>query len=436
MIDKSEMLVRKPVRPMKIAQLLRMYENKKLNLEPDFQRESVWRLSDRKFLINSIMANYPLPALFFFRNGGRFDVIDGKQRLESILLYMGKLRRRNIEGNRFVARIRRTEDDSMNAAYAWDDLPSECQRFFLNYTIPVIEVFGRINQIHDVFVRINSKGKPLTGEEKTKARYLNSDFLQQMLRFSKRMRRRLLKMRVVSESDVMRMRDMGLLIDLVLSASAEHVIDKKKSIATAMGADHVNAHTVKRCANEIATAIDIVRKVLPDGTHSRFNKTADFYSLVMLFWRYRDEGKVLRDRLRLKQACSVLLRFGDEVDRLVQANKEVLAISTAGCVRDYLLAIRSGSDHRINRKKREKILDELLGSIFEEKDSRRLFTAEQRRILFNSTNEPRCGICNKPIRWDDVTIDHVRAHANGGLTNLRNGQLAHRGCNSRKNANW
>jgi Protein of unknown function DUF262 len=53
-----------------------------------FQRKSVWSWSDRRRLIQSIVPNYPSPSIFLYErqeNGFvMYDVIDGKQRLESI----------------------------------------------------------------------------------------------------------------------------------------------------------------------------------------------------------------------------------------------------------------------------------------------------------------------------------------------------------------
>ena len=70
-----------------IQEFALLYKNKQLNLEPGFQRDSVWTLGDRKKLLLSIFQNYPIPSIFLYKrsNGGKleYDVIDGKQRLDS-----------------------------------------------------------------------------------------------------------------------------------------------------------------------------------------------------------------------------------------------------------------------------------------------------------------------------------------------------------------
>jgi hypothetical protein len=66
-----------------------------MNLEPAFQRYSVWSMADRRLLVNSIFDSIPMPSVYLYRRigkGGRpiYDVIDGKQRIETILAFMKK----------------------------------------------------------------------------------------------------------------------------------------------------------------------------------------------------------------------------------------------------------------------------------------------------------------------------------------------------------
>src|SRR5947207_411872 len=77
-----------------IDQILLGFKNGQFNLSPGFQRNSVWTSADRKRLIQSILAGYPLPSIFLYQrdHNGKliYDVIDGKQRLETILMFMGQ----------------------------------------------------------------------------------------------------------------------------------------------------------------------------------------------------------------------------------------------------------------------------------------------------------------------------------------------------------
>lgn len=65
-----------------VNDLLHRYTNRQLNLTPGFQRNSVWTPKDRAKLIESIIRNYPIPAIFLYRREEKgkiiYDIIDGK----------------------------------------------------------------------------------------------------------------------------------------------------------------------------------------------------------------------------------------------------------------------------------------------------------------------------------------------------------------------
>jgi len=86
---------------MSVQDIINRYEKGQLDLNPGFQRASVWRDPDRNKLIDSILRNYPLPSIFLYRSNKDgntvYYVIDGKQRIESILMFTGDIR-----GNRLT----------------------------------------------------------------------------------------------------------------------------------------------------------------------------------------------------------------------------------------------------------------------------------------------------------------------------------------------
>jgi hypothetical protein len=64
-----------------------------LELSPPYQRADVWPTSDAQILIESVVRGIPLPSIILLeQNDGavRYDVVDGKQRLTSILRFMGR----------------------------------------------------------------------------------------------------------------------------------------------------------------------------------------------------------------------------------------------------------------------------------------------------------------------------------------------------------
>ena len=65
----------------------------RLQLDPPYQRSDVWPTRDAQLLIESILRGIPLPSIIVLRPDKNadvpFEVVDGKQRLTSILRFMG-----------------------------------------------------------------------------------------------------------------------------------------------------------------------------------------------------------------------------------------------------------------------------------------------------------------------------------------------------------
>lgn len=88
-----------------IQDLLGWAEDGKLNLTPSYQRGDVWPTADAQLLMESILRGIPLPSIILLRheenNRSSYEVVDGKQRLTSILRFVGK-------HPRALARVRAT----------------------------------------------------------------------------------------------------------------------------------------------------------------------------------------------------------------------------------------------------------------------------------------------------------------------------------------
>ena len=62
-----------------------------LDLNPSYQREYVWSNPDSQKLIESVLRGIPLPSIILASMSGqqKFQIVDGKQRLTSILRFVG-----------------------------------------------------------------------------------------------------------------------------------------------------------------------------------------------------------------------------------------------------------------------------------------------------------------------------------------------------------
>ena len=75
-----------------IGEIANMYKSQELNVNPDFQRLFRWPDSKKSNFVESIMIGIPIPPVFAFeKEDGTWELIDGLQRISTILEFMGIL---------------------------------------------------------------------------------------------------------------------------------------------------------------------------------------------------------------------------------------------------------------------------------------------------------------------------------------------------------
>jgi hypothetical protein len=152
-----------------IAWFLDVYHEGQLDLDPPYQRRSVWTLKDRRFFLDSIFGNYPCPAVFLQKDldleAGKmfYRVIDGKQRIESIILF----------ANNSIA-IDQAYGDQRLAGKKWKAIEGEgdLRERFLNYALTVEYIESNEKHfINEVFDRLNRTSRKLERQELRHAKY-------------------------------------------------------------------------------------------------------------------------------------------------------------------------------------------------------------------------------------------------------------------------
>lgn len=172
-----------------ISNFFEEYSVGKYEMDPPYQRLSVWSQEKKAFFIDSILKNLPIPPVFLRlkiddKTGKtRYEVIDGKQRLTSIVEF--------IEG--FLATADEADDpfhDEDLAGKYFSELEGEklgqYKKLFWRYQIPVEYIDSSDPIVIDrIFDRLNRNGEPLTGQELRHSNYYNSPLLKLCYQLSK-----------------------------------------------------------------------------------------------------------------------------------------------------------------------------------------------------------------------------------------------------------
>lgn len=149
-----------------ISWFLDLNEKGQLNLNPPYQRRSVWSPRDRRFFVDTILNNHPAPPIFLHKTldeNGRptYHVVDGKQRLQTIIDFTDN-------------KIRIPDDfsDISLQKKRWKDLVRENKDSFWNYVL-IVEMLPDVSDsaIRNTFERINRNSRKLTSQELRHAKY-------------------------------------------------------------------------------------------------------------------------------------------------------------------------------------------------------------------------------------------------------------------------
>lgn len=423
-----------------IQDFISLFNEDRLNLEPGFQRKSVWQTIDRKKLIQSILQNYPLPSVFLYKStdeDGRlvYDVLDGKQRLESVFMFqgLGQFRR-----DKFSIKMQLHEDDDVEE-WAWKDIQKKGHEHLITgYKIQTVEVSGSLDDIIELFVRINSTGKRLTGQEKRHARFFTSPFLKRAGQLAERFKKFFAESHIMTSAQLSRMKHVELIAEIMASIHNGSPINKKTALDKIIHGKTIEGKALTECAKEFVRTLNIVKKMyFPALRSSRFTNSSEFYSLFMFTWEMDKNKFILTDAKRNKQAQTLLLWLSDGVDLVRKKISHAEGATPDQQVfANYLFTTRGDSDSSATRTRRADILRQLLGGLFEKKDEKRGFTPEQRRLVWNSDEEKVCTKCGEKLTWENFTIDHIKPYSLGGRSSLSNAALMCRSCNSKKGAKY
>ncbi|WP_062787533.1 DUF262 domain-containing protein [Novosphingobium capsulatum] len=92
-INKAQRLVRTDAYQMSVGEIITMYEDNEITIDPEFQRLFRWEIGQKSKLIESLLLGIPIPSIFVFeKDDGTWELIDGLQRISTILEFMGRLR--------------------------------------------------------------------------------------------------------------------------------------------------------------------------------------------------------------------------------------------------------------------------------------------------------------------------------------------------------
>ncbi len=170
-----------------VGEIFSLYARKELEINPAFQRFFRWTDTQKTYLVESLLLGLPIPPLFLAQTGtGILEVVDGVQRLSTLLQLRGVLLGPGVEGEmelrpplvmtkgQYLQNLAGLvwDEEALGRARATELEPTgtltDAQRSdvqFAKLDATLIQRTSGEQAKYDVFRRLNSYGEPLTPQE-------------------------------------------------------------------------------------------------------------------------------------------------------------------------------------------------------------------------------------------------------------------------------
>lgn len=389
-----------------------------LDLQPRFQREYVWsqrpELPSR--LIESLLLKIPIPPIYFGKvPGGRLEVIDGQQRLTTLVKYVG---------NQFpLHKLHRIS--SLNDKF-FKDLTKEQQEKILDEPIRtiVIDAAGNTELRYEIFERLN-RGSMALNEQELRNCVYRGPFNELLAELEKDFNWRKVKGGNTPDGRF-KEREMILRFFAFANRLPQYTGNLKRFLNEYM------EQFAPREEAALKTHATMFRQTMQNIYAVFGTKSARLYEVNPRTNSGAWDAKFSITAFDI-QAAALMNRPSVKVQQAAEQIRELFLFTMLIDIEmQDAISKRTGStvQTKLRFGKFRELVDPIIdGAVVEP----RFFDFQFRQELWNKSHI--CQLCKNEIHsFEDSTVDHIMPYSKKGKTVPENGQLAHRSCNARKNA--
>lgn len=323
-----------------------LYKRGLLNLDPPYQRRSVWTQSFKEYFIDTLLLDYPAPTIFLYEeisNEGvtKYNVVDGKQRLTTIFEFIN---------NKYPVSESAIKSELRGSFFS--DLSGDIKTNFWSYSFSVEYLPTKDETIiNNIFDRINRNVAKLTSQELRHAKY-SGEFINTCEELTEWMIETLPdNFPQIAKKSMSQMKDVEFVSQILLRIESEprgYTTDELDEEFGKRDDIWENKNKVrerfKATVNRIKTILELDTDSLI--SRSRFKNQADFYTLFGSINSLLQEDSLPSRELIYER----LLRFLTiEIDE-----------NSPQEIKDYYEYTRAASNRTLARKERERILKNVL----------------------------------------------------------------------------
>lgn len=322
-----------------------------LILDPKYQRNPIWSIGQKCFLVDSLISGSPIPQVYINvqtkttkdNRETLYEVVDGQQRLRAILEFMNgeyslvKTTAKSYPVSKFY---------EPHIGKRYSELPNNLQESIWNYSLAVQELREwKDEEIRALFRRLNYVVEKLTKQELRHSQYFG-EFVEAVESLANNTFWN--DVGLFNRGDYRRMRDVEFVSELFIIL-IDGIQDGQKTLDGFYAEYDVNflrrTYYVLRF-RQIINSLKTIQKFLSD---SRFNQKADFYAL---FAAVAEMSSRKRKSVNLNYALKNL----NKLNRELQKEPETYT----GRVSRYYNTVIEGPNKLSKREVRTQILKEII----------------------------------------------------------------------------
>lgn len=314
-----------------IQDLINLSKADELDLNPWYQRRSVWSPAQKSYLINSLLEQKPIPAIYvrhsldLERSKSIKEVVDGQQRCRSII--------------GFALDEFPSKHPNHEKKVKFSQLKKDEQQRYLLTSIPVGYLLGANDEdVIDIFGRINSISKSLNAQEKRNAAY-SGEMKQLCLKQASSRTNFWRNYGIFTANDIARMNEIQFISDIVLNF-VNGLSDFSSSKLDTLYKDYDDSFDeAKDISTRLDKAFDKIASLPPERiTATIFNRSPILFSLIIIIDGIHPDIKTLE-----KVILDVDERFNSEENKTGEDLK-------------FIDACKSTTQRIANRKIRDKYI--------------------------------------------------------------------------------
>ena len=393
-----------------LSTLREMVDDGDIIPNPEYQRDYVYTDKQASKLVESVLMGIPIPTIYLcVEEDNTYSVIDGQQRITSLVRYLK---------NDFALNGLQELNELNGKCYK--DLSKDIQKKLKSSSLSTISLLKQSTDLkYEIFARLNQGAVKLNPQELRNCIYRGTfnKMLDDIAATNPHLHN------LFHDDNNRKSYQERILRFFALRNYQDYQSSMLKTMNSYMELHRNDEEDeIKAAKDRFNNTIDIIKQVLGNEAFMAFDRnkntilekfSGSVYDSIIIPFSFFDKHSLIVNADKIREAV-MNVKMTDESyreDTYAATGSKVRVIRRIQTIYNLILSITGNNSTDTDR---------------------RLFSEDERKMLYESSDK-KCAICgNLILNIDDCEIDHIIPFAKGGKTELSNAQIVHRICNREK----